>query len=82
MMPSRLDDLTKGQMIRVIKSFNDFDGNKIEVNSVWTFREYSYFPYDGGYTYHFEEGIIRMAEISNGEDYYVMTHANEFFDLL
>jgi len=78
----RLNELTPGSKLRVIKSFADFDRQKIEVGSVWTFKEYTYFPYDGGYTFYFEEGVIRMAEISSGEDYYVFEHTNEYFQFI
>ena len=77
----RLDELTQGSKVRVIKSFADFDGQKINVGSEWTFKEYTYFPYDGGYTFYFEEGEMRMAEISDA-DYYVFSHASEYFVLI
>ena len=54
----RLDELTQGSKVRIIKSFEDFDGQKIDVGSEWTFKEYTYFPYDGGYTFYFEEGVM------------------------
>jgi Domain of unknown function (DUF3601) len=74
-----LDELIKGQKIKVIKPFVDFDGQKIELGSEWTYDRYSYFPYDGGYTFYFNEGVMRMAEISP-EDYYVFEHTSEFFE--
>lgn len=77
----RLDDLVKGQKIRVIKSFQDFDGTKIEEGSEWTFDSYTYFAYDGGYTFTFNEGDMRMAEISP-DDYYVFEHMEEFFEMI
>jgi hypothetical protein len=77
----RLDELIRGQKVRVIKPFQDFDGEKIEQGSEWTFDKYTYFPYDGGYTFYFNEGVMRMAEISP-EDYYVFEHASEFFELI
>jgi Domain of unknown function (DUF3601) len=78
----RLDELTQGSKIKVIKSFEDFDGQKIEIGSEWTFKKYTYFPYDGGYTFYFIEGVMRMAEISSGEDFYVFEHTNEYFELI
>ena len=78
----RLDELIRGSKVRVIKSFEDFDGQKIEVGSEWQFNEYTYFPYDGGYTFYFEEGVMRMAEISAGEDYYVFEHTSEYFEVI
>ncbi|MBK7650033.1 MAG: DUF3601 domain-containing protein [Flammeovirgaceae bacterium] len=50
-MPQSLDGLSKGQKIKVIKGFIDFDHDKIEAGRILTFNEYSYFPYDGGYTF-------------------------------
>jgi hypothetical protein len=80
-MRARLNDLLRGDRIKVIKEFKDFDNQLIPVDSEWTFKEYTYFPYDGGYTFYFEEGVMRMAEISD-PDYYVFSHAPEFFVLI
>ena len=80
-MYSNLSDLAQGDKIKVVKEFKDFDSEIIPVGSEWTFDEYTYFPYDGGYTFYFEEGTMRMAEISP-EDYYVFSHANEYFVLI
>jgi hypothetical protein len=81
-MYSNLSDLVQGDKIKAIKEFKDFDNEIIPVGSEWTFNEYTYFPYDGGYTFYFEEGVIRMAEISSSEDSYVISHANEYFALI
>lgn len=80
-MYQNLNDLTLGEKIKVLMEFKDFDNQLIPVGSEWTFEKYDYFPYDGGYTLYFEEGVMRMAEISE-TDYYVFTHANEYFMLL
>jgi Domain of unknown function (DUF3601) len=80
-MYSSLNELLAGDRIKVIKEFKDFDNQQIAVGSEWTFKKYTYFPYDGGYTFYFEEGVIRMAEISE-PDYYVFNHASEYFILL
>lgn len=76
-----LNDLVENNKIKVIKEFKDFDNQIIPVGSEWTFEKYDYFPYDGGYTFYFKEGTMRMAEISDA-DYYVFTHASEYFVLL
>lgn len=78
----RLDELIEDKKIKVIKSFKDFDGQAIEIGSEWTFVRYTYFPYDGGYTFYFREGVMRMAEISSGEDFYVFEHTSEYFELI
>ncbi len=80
-MYSNLSYLVQGDKIKVIKEFKDFDNEVIPVGSEWTFNEHTYFPYDGGYTFYFKEGAMRMAEISP-DDYYVLCHANEFFVLV
>lgn len=80
-MYSCLNDLSAGEKIKVVKEFKDFDNQVISVGSEWTFEKYTYFPYDGGYTLYFKEGVMRMAEISD-EDYYVFTHASEYFVLI
>lgn len=80
-MYTHLNKLMKGDRIEVIKEFKDFDNQVIPMGSTWVFKEYTYFPYDGGYTFIFEEGIMRMAEISDA-DYFVFCHANEYFILL
>lgn len=55
----QLDELHAGQKLRVIKSFLDFDSQKIKEGSEWTFENYTYFVYDGGYTFNFKEGVIQ-----------------------
>jgi hypothetical protein len=80
-MHQNLNDLIEGEKIKVIKEFKDFDNQLIPIGSEWTFKKYTYFPYDGGYTFYFAEGVMRMAEISE-EDYYVFNHSNEFFEFV
>ncbi len=80
-MPQSLDGLSKGQKIKVIKGFIDFDHDKIEAGRILTFNEYSYFPYDGGYTFQFEEGTIRLAEI-DAENERVLNNFSEYFELV
>ncbi len=80
-MYTRLDDLVQGDRIKIVKEFKDFDNQVVPVGTEWTFIDYSYFPYDGGYTFNFKEGEMRMAEISKA-DYYVLCNAAEFFMLI
>jgi hypothetical protein len=76
-----LTDLIGGQRIRVTQEFLDFDGDKIEVGTSWTFKEFTYFPYDGGYTFYFEEGGIRLAEIEENNRA-VLGSFSSFFELV
>jgi hypothetical protein len=76
-----LSDLKAGQRIKVTQEFLDFDGQKIAVDSQWTFKEYTYFPYDGGYTFYFNEGVMRLAEIDDANSM-VLNSFSSFFTLL
>ncbi len=80
-MPQYLSELSKGQKIKVLKEFFDFDTDKIEAGRILTFRDYNYFPYDGGYTFNFEEGVIRLAEI-DGDNERVLNNFSEYFELV
>lgn len=76
-----LSDLKAGQRIKVTQEFLDFGGQKIAVDSQWTFKEYTYFPYDGGYTFYFDQGVIRLAEIDDMNSI-VLNSFSSFFTLL
>lgn len=67
-VPPRGDPQSPGAMkpghrYRVLRDFTDFDSQPVPAGRLLTFASYSYFPYDGGYTLCFEEGVIRLAEI-------------------
>lgn len=80
-MVTHLSDLTAGQKIKVITGFIDFDMNSINVGRVFTFSCYDYFPYDGGYTFQFEEVTIRLAEIFTSNEQ-VLNNFSEYFELV
>lgn len=54
-----------GQRYRVLQTFTDFDSQVVEAGRELTFSSYNYFPYDGGYTLYFDEGVIRLAQIDS-----------------
>ncbi|NJM25508.1 MAG: DUF3601 domain-containing protein [Bacteroidia bacterium] len=76
-----LSDLRQGDRIKVIRGFKDFDGDEIKPDTVWTFVSYNYFPYDDGYTFTFDEGVIRLAGIDE-RNVLVLENAPQYFDLL
>jgi hypothetical protein len=80
-MAHDLTELAKGQKVKIKESFLDFDHIQIETGSVWTFIRYSYFPYDGGYSFYFEEGEIRLAEIDD-DNRRVLGSFSLFFEVL
>ncbi|MDZ7648621.1 MAG: DUF3601 domain-containing protein [Cytophagales bacterium] len=74
--------MTTGQKIKVIKEFIDFDQDiQSTVDRVLTFSCYDYFPYDGGYTFQFEEVTIRLAEIFTSNEQ-VLNNFSEYFELV
>ena len=74
-------NLLPGQKIRIIKSFKDFDNAEIMEGTILTFVDYEYFPYDGGYTFKFQECEIRLAEISP-EDTIILQRPWDYAELL
>jgi hypothetical protein len=64
--PQSPGKMKPGQRYLVLQTFTDFDRQAVEAGRALTFSSYSYFPYDGGYTLYFEEGVIRLAEIDDG----------------
>lgn len=76
-----LSDLKAGERIKVTQEFLDFDGQKIAIDSQWTFKEYTYFPYDGGYTFYFDQGVIHLAEVDDMNSI-VLNSFSGFFTLL
>lgn len=80
-MPQYLSELVKGQKVKVIKEFLDFDKYKIEAGRILTFKEYNYFVHDGGYTFSFEETVIRLAEIDGGNER-VLNSFSEYFEMI
>lgn len=80
-MPQYLSELIKGQKIRVIKEFLDFDKYKVEAGRILTFKEYNYFAYDGGYTFSFEEDGFRLAEIDE-DNVQVLNRFSEYFEVI
>jgi len=64
--PQSPGKMKPGQRYLVLRTFTDFDRQVVEAGRELTFLSYSFFPYDGGYTLYFEEGVIRLAEIDDG----------------
>ncbi|HNP08735.1 MAG TPA: DUF3601 domain-containing protein [Cyclobacteriaceae bacterium] len=79
-MPS-LTELTAGQSIQVVTTFTDFDGQEIKAGTRLTFLSYSYFPYDEGYTFKFNEGDIRLAGIDRKNEE-VLNQFGRYFKIL
>ena len=63
-----LASLHRGARIRVRKTFLSFDGDTIASGRELTFVRYTYFPYDDGYTFTFEEAGFRLSGNRPGND--------------
>ena len=75
--PFKLTGLQPGDRLRVVRGFTDFDGVEWAVGQTLEFVEYGYVPYDGGYTFTFREGTLRLA---HGPDERVLRGPEEFFE--
>jgi hypothetical protein len=62
----RLTDLRPGDRLRVIRGFTDFDGVAWAEGQVLEYVHFGYFPYEGGYTFAFSEGTLRLAHGDSG----------------
>jgi hypothetical protein len=76
-----LSHLRPGERVLVRTAFRTFDGDEIESGRTLTFLGYTFFPYDDGYTFSFEEGGFRLSGLvaeneavmlNDGERYFVM----------
>lgn len=76
-----LTHLVKGQKIRIIKSFQSFDKVQIDKGRVLTFIGYSFFPYDDGYSFSFEEGGFRLSG-NVSENMEILGKFDQYFELL
>lgn len=79
MAPSfKLTGLQPGDRLRVIRGFTDFDGVSWAEGQALEYVGYSYFPYDGGYTFTFSEGTLRLAHVDPANRR-VLGRPEEFF---
>ena len=76
-----LTHLRPGERVLVRTAFRTFDGGEIAAGRTFTFVGYTFFPYDDGYTFSFEEGGFRLSGlvaeneavlVNEGERYFVM----------
>jgi hypothetical protein len=77
-----ISHLVEGDRIRIKTGFTDFDGKQWSQGQQLLFSEQSYFPYDGGYTLTFDQGIMRLAEIVEENALVIRNEAEEFFELV
>ena len=75
----KLTGLQPGDRLRVIRGFTDFDGVAWAEGQALEYVGYSYFPYEGGYTFNFREGTLRLAS-GDSENRRVLRGPEEFFE--
>jgi hypothetical protein len=76
--PFKLTHLQPGDRLRVIQGFTDFDGVAWAEGQRLEFVDYGYVPYDGGYTFTFREGTLRLAHLDAANDR-VLRSPEEYF---
>jgi hypothetical protein len=76
--PFRLTDLRPGDRLRVIRGFTDFDGVAWAEGQALEYVDHGYFPYEGGYTFSFREGTLRLAPVDS-RNRAVLRSPEEFF---
>lgn len=76
--PFKLTDLRPGDRLRVIRGFTDFDGVAWAEGQALEYVDHGYFPYEGGYTFSFREGTLRLASVDSGNRV-VLRRPEEFF---
>jgi hypothetical protein len=76
--PFKLTHLQPGDRLRVVRGFTDFDGVAWAEGRTLEFVDYSYVPYDGGYTFTFREGVLRLAHLDAANDR-VLRRPEEYF---
>jgi len=72
-------DFSPGLVVRVGRTFLDFDGQEIRAGAVLHFLEKSYFPYDGGHTLRFVEKTVHLAGISDEHERIIENAGNAWF---
>lgn len=76
--PLSLARLRPGDRLRVIRGFTDFDGVEWAEGQTLELVDSGYVPYDGGYTFTFREGTLRLAHLDAANDR-VLRRPEDFF---
>ena len=71
-----------GLEVRVVQTFQDYDGQEVRAGEVLHFVEGSYFFYEGGYTLRFAEKTIRLADIVEEHQAIIANAGNAWFQPL
>jgi hypothetical protein len=86
-LPSTAADLSvwqfsPGLVVRIGRTFTDYDGQEIRAGEVLHLLERSYFPYEGGHTLRFAEKTIRLAGIVDEHEPIIANAGNAWFQPL
>jgi len=73
-------NFTPGLVVRIARTFSDFDGQEIRAGEVLHFLARTYFPYDGGHTLYFAEKVIRLADIADENVPVIANAGNAWFE--
>lgn len=86
-LPSAEPDLavwhfSPGLVVRIGRTFTDYDGQEIRAGEVLHFLEGSYFFYEGGHTLRFAEKTIRLAGVVDEHEPIIANAGNAWFQPL
>ena len=74
-----VSEFRPGLVVRIERTFVDFDGQEIREGEVLHFLDGSYFPYEGGHTLRFKEKTIRLATIVPEQEPIIANAGNAWF---
>ncbi len=85
-MSASVHDLTRGDRVRIVRDFEDYDRQRIRAGRELVLVDKEYFPHDAGHTLTFEGNMVirlsgdvpaQLAVIENaGDGYFVRDPSN------
>ncbi len=79
----KVGQLAVGVVVRIKRTFLDFDRRTVEAGQTFTLRRHDFFPHDGGHTLAFDDGtVIRLAEIDPASSLLLDDAADLYWELV
>jgi Domain of unknown function (DUF3601) len=75
-------DFKAGLVVRIGRTFTDYDGQEIRAGEVLHLLGTNYFPYESGFTLVFAEKTIRLADIIDENSIIIKNAGNAWFQPL
>lgn len=75
-----LADMFPGMVVRICRTFRDFDREEVAAGQILHFLKRDYFPYDDGHTLTFRERVIRLSGNVSAEELVIENAGNAWFE--